>query len=222
MDRYGGSPDAPPAVTVRSDGSASLLWPEGGVACTLDRAPDAGGGYRLLAMHRSVVCVAASWDSGGGFAQWPNGGLALVWGEKDGSGAAYEREGGARRALRRRRRGSAVLAEPLQLVLDQHLTVLLSPLCSSLTLAFECDGVAMRVSTVHGALCQHGGGTAVRVIDSVGPRPGDCSDGDDTADILARARALVAASETHLRTEEAAGAMSDVTHHCQESVDRTQ
>jgi hypothetical protein len=186
---------------VRSDGSASLLWPDGSVAVTLDIA-DSGGGYRLLAMHKSVVCVAASWDSNGGFAQWPNGALALVWGNKDGSGAAYGPDGGARRALQRRRRGRDVLAEPLRLALDQHFVLQLSPRCASVTLEFECEGTAMCLSTAHGALFQHDTGMVAALEYPAGAAglklcttEQQSSDNvDETVELLARARALLASS----------------------------
>jgi hypothetical protein len=48
-------------------------------------------GYRLLAMYRSIVGVAASFDSNGGFVQWPNGQLMLVWDRK--KGTAYGPDG---------------------------------------------------------------------------------------------------------------------------------
>jgi hypothetical protein len=50
-------------------------------------------GYRLLAMYRSIVGVAASFDSNGGFVQWPNGQLMLVWDRKEGT--AYGPDGRA-------------------------------------------------------------------------------------------------------------------------------
>lgn len=103
------------AVLIHSNGSASLTWPEGGMAASLDpeEALQTGGtasstrstsssvsatsppiqGYRLLAMYRSITCVAASFDSSGGFVQWPNGQLMLVWSKKERQGTAYGPDG---------------------------------------------------------------------------------------------------------------------------------
>ncbi len=48
-------------------------------------------GYRMLAMYRSITGVAASFDSSGGFVQWPSGQLMLVWDKKEGK--AYAPDG---------------------------------------------------------------------------------------------------------------------------------
>jgi hypothetical protein len=114
--RYEGS--AWTASTISSDGSASLTWPEGAMAASLDpEEPSPAGsiassggaplgsssrvgaaavppilGYRMLAMYRSIVGVAVSCDSSGGFVQWPNGQLMLVWNKKEG-GTAYDPDG---------------------------------------------------------------------------------------------------------------------------------
>lgn len=99
-------------MLIHSNGSASLTFPEGGMAASLDpeEAPPTGGsrstssssvsatsppiqGYRLLAMYRSITCVAASFDSSGGFVQWPNGQLMLVWSKKERQGTAYAPDG---------------------------------------------------------------------------------------------------------------------------------
>jgi hypothetical protein len=92
------------AVLVSSDGSAALQWPDGSMAATLD--PDdsaAGGGYRLLAMYRSVVGVAASFDGSGGFVQHPSGALMLVWNKKDGEGKCYLPDGSITHSFNSRR-----------------------------------------------------------------------------------------------------------------------
>jgi hypothetical protein len=44
-------------------------------------------------MYRSITCVAASFDSSGGFVQWPNGQLMLVWSRKEREGTAYGPDG---------------------------------------------------------------------------------------------------------------------------------
>jgi hypothetical protein len=90
--RYEHSTAAAAAVLVRSDGSAALQWPDGAMAATLD-PEDSAGSYRLLAMYRSVVGVAASFDSSGGFVQYPSGALMLVWNRKDGDGKCYLPDG---------------------------------------------------------------------------------------------------------------------------------
>ena len=102
------------AVLIHSDGSASLAWPEGSLAVTLDveevvpassRRPGTSTppikGYRMLAMYRSITGVAASFDSSGGFVQWPNGQLMLVWDGKDGK--AYAPDGAVTHSFTNRR-----------------------------------------------------------------------------------------------------------------------
>jgi len=117
------------AVLIHSDGSASLSWPEGSMAATLDpeEPPPAGSiasssgfpsgssvapikGYRLLAMYRTVTGVAASFDSSGGFVQWPNGNLMLVWNKRDGT--AYSPDGRATHNFTSRRWGTGVACTP--------------------------------------------------------------------------------------------------------------
>lgn len=103
-------------MLVHSDGSASITWPEGGMAASLDaeEAPPAGSigsgtgsstppikGYRMLAMYRSITGVAASFDSSGGFVQWPSGQLMLVWDKKDGT--AYAPDGRVTHSFTNRR-----------------------------------------------------------------------------------------------------------------------
>jgi hypothetical protein len=107
-----------PAVLIHSDGSASLSWPEGSMAATLDPenhvvpgsmastsssagAPAPIKGYRLLAMYRTITGVAASFDSTGGFVQWPSGQLMLVWNRKDGT--AYGPDGRVTHTFNNRR-----------------------------------------------------------------------------------------------------------------------
>lgn len=112
-----------PAVLIHSDGSANVTWPEGSMAATLDpeEPPVAGSiastsssspgapapikGYRLLAMYRTITGVAASFDSTGGFVQWPNGQLMLVWNRKDGT--AYGPDGRVTHTFNNRRWATA-------------------------------------------------------------------------------------------------------------------
>lgn len=101
--RYDADSGGTAAVTVRSDGSASLLWPDGSMAATLDAETGFDGAYRLLAMYRSIVGVAASFDSNGGFVQYPAGGLMLVWNKKDGIGTAYAPDGAVTHSFNSRR-----------------------------------------------------------------------------------------------------------------------
>lgn len=122
MRRYLASGSA--AVLIHSDGSASLTWPEGSMAATLDaEEPPPNGsiastggsstasslplikGYRLLAMYRTITGVAASFDSSGGFVQWPNGQLMLVWNKKDGT--AYGPDGRVTHTFNNRRCAAA-------------------------------------------------------------------------------------------------------------------
>jgi hypothetical protein len=58
-------------------------------------------GYRMLAMYRSITGVAASFDSSGGFVQWPSGQLMLVWDKKDGT--AYAPDGRVTHSFTNRR-----------------------------------------------------------------------------------------------------------------------
>lgn len=102
--RYEHSTAAAAAVVVRSDGSAALQWPDGAMAASLDpQADDSAGGYRLLAMYRSVVGVAASFDASGGFVQYPSGALMLVWNKKDGEGKCYAPDGSITHGFNSRR-----------------------------------------------------------------------------------------------------------------------
>lgn len=91
--RYQGAEFAAAAVEVRSDGSAAIQWPEGSMAAALDVESSMNGAYRLLAMYRSVTGAAASFDSNGGFVQYPTGSLMLVWNKKDGIGTCYGPDG---------------------------------------------------------------------------------------------------------------------------------
>lgn len=63
------------------------------VSADADAAGGGAGTFRLLAMYRSAACVAASFDAGGGFAQYPSGGLMLVWNRKDGCASCYDSSG---------------------------------------------------------------------------------------------------------------------------------
>lgn len=80
-------PEEPPPPGSMASGSA-------GVSNSSSTAPPIRG-YRLLAMHRNVagaqLQVAASFDSNGGFVQYPNGQLMLVWDKKEGT--VYEANG---------------------------------------------------------------------------------------------------------------------------------
>lgn len=101
------------AVVVRRDGSAAAFWPGGDMAVTVDAEygsatvatasgpsdssdDDEGGGreggraaapvsYRMMVMYRAGG-VAVSWDAQGGFAQYPSGGLMLIYSRGTGSG----------------------------------------------------------------------------------------------------------------------------------------
>lgn len=66
-------------------------------------------GYRLLAMYRNVTGVAASFDSSGGFAQWPNGQLMLVWNKLKREGRAYNADGTTSCSFTARRCGADLL-----------------------------------------------------------------------------------------------------------------
>ncbi|KAF8071224.1 hypothetical protein HT031_001307 [Scenedesmus sp. PABB004] len=220
--RYIGSTASGPAVLVRSDGSAALTWPDGSLAASLDAADDGAGGgaaagaaaappasYRLLAMHRSVLGVAASFDAGGGFAQYADGSLALVWSARDGGGTAYAPGGAVTHAFNTRRRGAAPRCDVV-LHLGPHLTATFVAATRELVLAFDCDGCAARLSSLHGAVLPPppgGGGdegcatalleaaaAAARAPPSLAAaEPAASVGGSDTAALLARARALMAA-----------------------------
>lgn len=91
--RYAGNDTGPAAVDVRGDGSAAVQWPDGAMAASLDTETGMNAAYRVLAMYRSVVGVAASFDSNGGFVQYPDGSIMLVWNKKDGIGTCYAPDG---------------------------------------------------------------------------------------------------------------------------------
>lgn len=115
------------AVVVRGDGSACVYYPSGDLAASLDpdnttssstgrasggggkadgsRGSSAGGGrFRLLAMYAgSNGNVAASYDSGGGFVQYPSGALALLVSGSSGLGTHYNPGGAVLRRWHLRR-----------------------------------------------------------------------------------------------------------------------
>lgn len=62
------------AVTIRSDGTATASWTDGGLAVTVD-PEDEGGGFKLFAMYRGSGMAAASFDRSGGYVQFPNGAI---------------------------------------------------------------------------------------------------------------------------------------------------
>ncbi|WIA12131.1 hypothetical protein OEZ85_012204 [Tetradesmus obliquus] len=118
LTRYERSTAAAAAVVVRSNGSAALQWPDGAMAASLDpQADDSAGGYRLLAMYRSVVGVAASFDASGGFVQYPSGALMLVWNKKDGEGKCYAPDGSITHSFNSR--SAALLSHSAAVVVGQ-------------------------------------------------------------------------------------------------------
>ncbi|GIL46629.1 hypothetical protein Vafri_3582 [Volvox africanus] len=109
------------AVVVRRDGSAAAFWPGGDMAVTVDaeygnayatlagssegssdgsgeadgsssRASVAPVSYKMMVMYRAGG-VAVSWDTMGGFVQYPSGGLMLMYSRSTGSGTCYSPSG---------------------------------------------------------------------------------------------------------------------------------
>ena len=135
------------ALTVRTDGSAVMRWPGGGVAISVDAAPD---GYTLAANYRRGGRIAATFDgSGTGFAYRQDGTMILRLDAGRG-GAMFDRSGKTLDAWEGRVRTGPRLCIPL----DEFLALVLEPNSEAgLSAVFKCDGIAHELA--HGHNPQH-------------------------------------------------------------------
>eukprot|EP00775_Hariotina_reticulata_P003626 gene3626-3888_t len=140
QQRYGAASCSSAAVVVRSDGSMSCTWPEGGLAVSLDPEEQGGRsiGYRLLAMYPTGSCVAVSFDSSGGFVQYPGGQLMLVWSRKDGGGTCYAADGTITHTFSSKKK-ALYLKQDLTVRLSEHFEMGLAAADLDLQLGFCCQ-----------------------------------------------------------------------------------